>query len=279
MGLNKQIFEETSRDLPAVEFREVSKVFVDERTGKENLVLDRISFVIEDIPNSGELITILGPSGCGKSTLLNILAGLGPHFPQTSGQVLVKGKPVIGPGQDRGMVFQSYSSLPCLTVLENTALGLKFKGVHKKEREAIAADWIKRVKLGGFEYKYPKDLSGGMRQRVALARTLAVKPRIILMDEPFGALDRLTRWEMQDLLIELWKEVQATVFLATHDIPEAAFLGDRVFLMTACPGRLVEIIKLPRPTKAAAEMQRTKDFFDIVNEISLKVEKDTFEHG
>ena len=258
--------------LPVIECRNVTKVFHDPRTGKEFVALDDVSFTIEDIPKTGEFITILGPSGCGKSTLLNIIAGLEPHFPQTRGTVTMKGRPITGPGSDRGMVFQSYSSFPCYTILENVAFGLKLKGVPMKEREDIAADWIKKVRLSGFEGKYPKELSGGMRQRVALARTLAINPRIILMDEPFGALDRITRWEMQDLLIELWQKLEATVFLVTHDIPEAVYLGDRLFLMSHHPGKLMEIIKLPRPTEKAAEMQRTVKFSEIVHEISRKVE-------
>ncbi|MEK7657081.1 MAG: ABC transporter ATP-binding protein [Elusimicrobiota bacterium] len=257
---------------PVVECRKLTKVFTDRETGKTFKAIEDISFVVEDIPKAGEFITILGPSGCGKSTLLNSIAGLAPHFPPTSGEVLVKGLPVTGPGADRGMVFQSYSSYPCYTVLENVAFGLMLQGMEEEKREAIAAQWIKKVRLSGFERKYPKELSGGMRQRVALARTLAVKPRVILMDEPFGALDRTTRWEMQDLLIELWREVEATVFLVTHDIPEAVYLGDRLFLFSPAPGRIVETVKLPRPTEKAAEMQRTPKFSETVNEISRKVE-------
>jgi ABC-type nitrate/sulfonate/bicarbonate transport system ATPase subunit len=268
----KKLTAEEFAALPVVECRSLSKTFRDPRTGKDMTALQDINFVIEDIPKVGELITMLGPSGCGKSTLLNIIAGLEPHFPATKGEMIVKGEPVLGPGPDRGMVFQSYSSFPCYTILENVAFGLRLQGVPEKEREDIAATWIKKVKLGGFERAYPKELSGGMRQRVALARTLAVKPRIILMDEPFGALDRITRWEMQDLLIELWSQMEATVFLVTHDIPEAVFLGDRVFIFSPRPGRLLEIVKLPRPTEKAAEMQRTAKFADIVNAISRKVE-------
>ena len=258
--------------LPVIDCRGVTKVFNDPHTGRDFIALQDVSFVIDDIPAVGELITILGPSGCGKSTLLNIIAGLEPHFPATKGEVLMKGRPILGPGPERGMVFQSYSSFPCYTVLENVAFGLQLQGVPEREREGIAAQWIKKVELSGFEKKYPKELSGGMRQRVALARTLAVKPKVILMDEPFGALDRITRWDMQDLLIELWTEIEATVFLVTHDIPEAVFLGDRVFLMSPNPGRLLETVKLPRPTQKAAEMQRTAKFGEIVNEISRKVE-------
>jgi NitT/TauT family transport system ATP-binding protein len=264
---------EEFKKLPIIECRNLTKKFVDARTGQVHTALEDVSFTIDDIPDSGELVTILGPSGCGKSTLLNNIAGLEPHYPPTKGEILMKGKRIEGPSSDRGMVFQTYSSFPCYTVLENVAFGLKLKGVEEKEREAIAAEWIKKVKLGGSERKYPHQLSGGMRQRVAIARTLAVKPKVILMDEPFGALDRLTRWEMQDLLISLWREVQATVFLVTHDIPEAVFLGDRLFIMTPHPGRLVETMKLPRPDEPAAEMQRTAKFAEIVNEVSRKVEK------
>jgi ABC-type nitrate/sulfonate/bicarbonate transport system ATPase subunit len=269
---HKKFTPEQYAALPVVDCRNVSKSFRDPRTGKDVLALDGINFTIEDNPKTGELVTMLGPSGCGKSTLLNIITGLEPHFPPSKGELIVKGRPVSGPGPDRGMVFQSYSSFPCYTVLENVAFGLKIQGVPEKEREAVAADWIKKVKLSGFEKSYPSELSGGMRQRVALARTLAVKPHIILMDEPFGALDRVTRWEMQDLLIELWSEVKAAVFLVTHDIPEAVFLGDRVFIFSPRPGKLLEIVKLPRPTEKAAQMQRTAKFADIVNEISRKVE-------
>jgi NitT/TauT family transport system ATP-binding protein len=263
---------EDDRSVPVVEFKNVSKRFKDPRTGKEFTALQEISFEIKDMVETGELVTILGPSGCGKSTLLNIIAGLGPAFPPSDGQALIKGQPVQGPGPDRGMVFQSYSSFPCYTVLENVAFGLMLHGVHEKQRNEIAMQWIEKVDLKGFEDKYPKELSGGMRQRVALARTLAVRPRIILMDEPFGALDRITRWEMQVLLIELWKELKATVFLVTHDIPEAVYLGDTLFLMGSRPGRLKEIVRVPRPTQKAAEMQRTTQFSEVVNEISRKVE-------
>ncbi len=256
---------------PVVEFRHVTKRFPTPDGGDFTAIED-VSFVIEDKPQVGEFITILGPSGCGKSTILNIIAGLEPSFPPSEGEVLVRGRPVEGPGADRGMVFQSYSSYPCYTVLENVAFGLALRGVPREEREEIAMEWIRKVKLEGNEHKYPHQLSGGMRQRVALARTLALYPRIILMDEPFGALDRVTRWRMQDLLVELWREVEATVFLVTHDIAEAVFLGDRIFVMSTRPGRIVEVVEVPPPDGAAAEVQRRSDFSELVNEISRKVE-------
>ena len=257
---------------PVVEFRKVSKAFTSP-DGTSHLAIRDIDFVIEDLPDKGEFIVLLGPSGCGKSTILNLIAGLQPVHPATTGEVLVGGVPVSGPGPDRGMVFQTYSSFPCYTVLENVALGLKLQGVAKEEREEKAMRWIKRVRLEGSERKYPHQLSGGMRQRVAIARTLALHPRIILMDEPFGALDRVVRWEMQDLLLELWHDVQATVFLITHDIAEAVYLGDRIFILSEGPGTIVEKIAVPPPTGNAAATQRTPAFAALVNEVSLKFER------
>ncbi|MDQ7780710.1 MAG: ABC transporter ATP-binding protein [Planctomycetota bacterium] len=256
-----------------VYFDGVTKVFRDQRTGKEHVAIKDVDFAVEDLPDKGEFIAVLGPSGCGKSTVLKIIAGLEPQWPQTSGTVLVKGRPVTCPGPDRGMVFQSYSSYPCYNVLDNVAFGLELQGIPREERRAVAAEWIKKVRLAGAESKYPNELSGGMQQRVALARTLAVKPKIILMDEPFGALDRTTRWEMQDLLVQLWREVQATVFLVTHDIAEAVYLGDRIYIMSGSPGTIIEEVRVPSPSGKAAEQQRTVEFSAIVNEISRKVEK------
>jgi NitT/TauT family transport system ATP-binding protein len=266
----------------------VSFDHVTKRFGRYTAVRD-VDFKIYDIADGGEFISVLGPSGCGKSTVLNMIAGF---YPPTEGQVLVKGKPINGPGSDRGMVFQSYSSFPYLTIWQNVALGMMFKelnrpknpivglidrviGIRGARRRALkeeAMHWVERVGLTGSQDKYPHELSGGMRQRVALARTLAVKPRVLLMDEPFGALDRVTRWEMQDLLISIWNEVEATVFLVTHDLAEAVYLGDRVFVFSDAPGTLVEEVPVPRPDRPAAEMQRETEFNMIVNEISAKVE-------
>jgi ABC-type nitrate/sulfonate/bicarbonate transport system ATPase subunit len=254
-----------------VEFRDVGKTFISP-DGSEHLAITKVNFKVEDIPGKGEFIALLGPSGCGKSTILNLIAGLHPVHPATTGEVLVSGEPVGGPGPDRGMVFQTYSSYPCYTVLENVAFGLALQGMGKEEREAKAMRWIKRVHLAGSEGKYPHQLSGGMRQRVAIARTLAVHPKIILMDEPFGALDRVTRWEMQDLLIELWHEVEATVFLITHDIAEAVYLGDRIYVLSAGPGTILEEIKVPVASGQAAVTQRTTEFSELVNEVSRKFE-------
>jgi NitT/TauT family transport system ATP-binding protein len=258
-----------SGDRPhVVEFKKVGKTF----PGAAQPAIRDVTFTIEDVPDRGEFVVLLGPSGCGKSTVFNLIAGLEPVHPATTGEVLVFGEPVRGPGPDRGMVFQTYSSFPCYTVLENVAFGLRMQGMPKAEREERAMRWIQRVRLEGSEKKYPHQLSGGMRQRVALARTLVLQPRIVLMDEPFGALDRVVRWEMQDLLVELWREVHATVFLITHDIAEACYLGDRVLLFTDAPGTIGEEVRIPPPQGPAAVVQRTDAFASLANELSLKFE-------
>jgi NitT/TauT family transport system ATP-binding protein len=254
---------------PVVQFKQVTKRF--RRGGEWSTAIEKVSFVVEDLPEAGEFITVLGPSGCGKSTVLRLIAGLQPQFPPTEGEVLVFGQPVAGPGSDRGMVFQDYSSYPNRTVIGNVEFGLELQGKPKKERRDLALTWIAKVGLAGHEKKYPHELSGGMRQRVAIARTLAVHPRIILMDEPFGALDPETRYSMQELLIGLWRELAATVFFVTHSISEAAYLGDRVYIMKACPGRLVEEIKLPRPAESPIAVETRKDFRDVVALLKEKV--------
>lgn len=253
---------------PVVEMRSVTKVF-DPGGKREHTAISEISFTIADLPDEGELITMVGPSGCGKSTVLRLIAGLRPHFPPTSGEVLVLGQPVTGPGADRGMVFQSYTSFDNRTVLDNVAFGLECRGMGKAERYELARHWLEKVGLNVTrdEHKYPHELSGGMRQRVAIARTLILRPRIILMDEPFGALDPTTRLHMQDLLIELWREAEATVFFVTHDITEAVYLGDRCFVFSSAPGRLLRTVPLPRPDRPAAQMQREPEFQEVVYEL------------
>jgi NitT/TauT family transport system ATP-binding protein len=254
---------------PVVEFKSVTKRFRRGRTW--TTAIEDVSFAVEDLPSIGEFVVVLGPSGCGKSTVLRLISGLEPHHPPTSGEVLLQGKPVAGPGPDRGMVFQDYSSYPHRTVLGNVEFGLELQGMPRRERRPIAREWIEKVGLGGHEDKYPHELSGGMRQRVAIARSLALRPRIILMDEPFGALDPETRYSMQELLIKLWTELQSTVFFVTHSIPEAAYLGDRVYLMRANPGRLVEEIKLPRPDASPIEVEQRADFRAVVAHLKAKV--------
>jgi len=256
-----------------VVFKNVTKIFGPAHQAK--VAIQDISFVVEDAPGIGELVTIVGPSGCGKSTLLRIIAALKPHFPPTSGEVQVLGRPVHEPGPDRGLVDQKYSLLPHLRVAENIAFGLKLRGVNRRERLDRAQEWVKKVGLEGFEDKFPSELSGGMQQRVALAATLILGPRILLMDEPFGALDPGIRLRMQELLLELWKEQEATVFLVTHSVEEAVYLGDRVFLMASRPGRLVEIIKVPRPVESPEESRRKPWFINFCQGLLRRLEEES----
>jgi ABC-type nitrate/sulfonate/bicarbonate transport system ATPase subunit len=193
-----------------------------------------------------DFITILGPSGCGKSTLLRIVAGLDT---QTAGEVLLDGQRIDGPGADRGMVFQSYTLFPWLTVRDNVCFGLRERGLPREQQLEIANGYLQKVGLKGFENHFPKQLSGGMQQRTALARALANKPRMLLMDEPFGALDHQTRELMQELLLGIWEAERTTVLFVTHDIDEAVFMGSRVVVMSARPGRikLDRVVDLPHP--------------------------------
>jgi NitT/TauT family transport system ATP-binding protein len=258
--------------VPVVEFDHVTKTYGDGPAAFT--AIEDISFRVDDRPDHGEFVTMLGPSGSGKSTILRLIAGLEPQHPPTRGRVLVDGKPVAGPGADRGMVFQDYTSFDHRTVLENVAFGLECRGVARKEREALALEWIGKVGLDKRTdaHKYPHQLSGGMRQRVAIARTLVLQPRIILMDEPFGALDPSTRMHMQNLLVALWRELQATVFFITHSIEEAVFLGDRIYLLSSSPGRLLREIVVPPADKPAKDMQREPKFLEYVFDIRDTIE-------
>jgi len=256
-----------------VVFKNVTKSFGPPNARK--VAIQDICFVVEDAPNIGELVTIVGPSGCGKSTLLRIIAGLKPHFPPTEGEVRVFAKPILEPGPDRGLVDQKYSLLPHLTVVQNIAFGLRLRGIPRSERLQQAQTWVKKVGLDGSEDKYPSELSGGMQQRVSIAATLILKPRILLMDEPFGALDPGIRLRMQELLIKLWAEQQGTVFLVTHSVEEAVYLGDRVFLMAAKPGRLVEILKVPRPTEPPEESRRKPWFINFSQALLRRLEEES----
>ncbi|MEP7352857.1 MAG: ABC transporter ATP-binding protein [Acidobacteriota bacterium] len=257
-----------------VEFDGVSKTY-DSDTGRPFTAIKDVSFRVPDLVGRGEFISILGPSGCGKSTILRLVAGLRPQFPATKGTVKVMGKTVEGPGADRGMVFQDYTSFDNRTVLDNIAFGLECSGTARKAREDQAREWIRKVGLNPDQdaQKYPHQLSGGMRQRVAIARTLILKPRIILMDEPFGALDPVTRLNMQDLLVGLWREQEATVFFVTHSVEEAVYLGDRVYILSNAPGTIIKEMEVPGPDRPAREMQREPSFNEIVRSICDIVEK------
>ncbi len=197
-----------------------------------------------------EFICVIGPSGCGKSTLIRIVAGLDEA---TGGEVLLDGRAVSGPGPDRGMVFQGYTLFPWRTVRQNVMFGLEMRGKAASTAESEARQWLEMVGLSKFENAYPHELSGGMKQRVAIARALANEPRILIMDEPFGALDAQTRCQMQSYLLQIWKKVDVTILFITHDLEEAAYLADRILVMGSNPGRVVEIIEnpVPRPRSAA----------------------------
>ena len=189
-----------------------------------------------------EFVSVIGPSGCGKSTLIRIVAGL--DHPST-GQVRIDGRPVDGPGADRGMVFQGYTLFPWLTVKKNVMFGMKMKGLKSRDAEARALHWLELVGLEKFAEHYPAQLSGGMKQRVAIARSLANEPRILLMDEPFGALDAQTRCSMQSHLLKIWESVDVTILFITHDLDEAIYLSDRIIVLGAHPGRVLEVIDVP----------------------------------
>ena len=263
------------RDLPpVVEFVDVEKTF-SPGTPKAYTAIKNLSFRVEDIPGQGEFISIIGPSGCGKSTVLNLIQGFPDVAPPTSGEILVRGKPVTGPGRDRGMIFQAYSSFPNRTVLRNVTFGLEINhhenDLSRKQMDDLARELISRVGLEGHEHKYPHQLSGGQQQRVAIARSLVLKPRIILMDEPFSALDEPTRYDMQKLITGLWHEIEATVFIVTHSISEAVFLGDRVWIITPAPGHIGRAFdKLIPPTHGADPMlaQESQPFKDAVREVA-----------
>jgi len=253
------------KELPVVEFRQVTKTY---NAGQANpyTAIQDVTFVVEDLPAKGEFVCVLGPSGCGKSTILKLIAGLEPQHPPTRGEVLVKAKPVTHPGADRGMVFQDYTSFDHRTVLDNVTFGLECMGMPRRERYELGRHWIERVglRVDTDQHKYPHELSGGMRQRVAIARTLVLRPRIILMDEPFGALDPHTRMNMQDLLVGLWREIEATVFFVTHSIEEAVFLGDRVYIMSNSPGTILKELQIEPADRPSKEMQRQPRFQDTV---------------
>jgi NitT/TauT family transport system ATP-binding protein len=220
----------------------------------------------------GKLSTLLGPSGCGKTTLLKIIGGL---IPATSGEVWVNGKPVSGPGADRAFVFQDFALMPWATILRNVAFGLELRGVPKEERYVIARKYIKEVGLEGFESNYPHQLSGGMRQRVGLARALTVDAEIILMDEPFSAVDEQTRRKFQEDMLDLLQNRQKTVIFVTHSIEEAAYLSDLIVLLSARPGSVSQVIKpgIARGGKCPDDIRRDKNYLDVIDNIwrELKV--------
>lgn len=250
-----------------IEVKSLNKTF-QVRDEEPVVALDDATFSVRE----GEFLSIVGPSGCGKSTLLYIIGGF---MPSTRGQVMVDGKAASGPGIDRGIVFQEYALFPWKTVLGNITYGLEERRIDKKERLEIAKKYIKMIGLGGFEEKYPKELSGGMKQRVAIARTLANDPDILLMDEPFGALDAQTRELMQEELLKIWRETRKTIIFITHSVDECVYLSERVLIMTSRPGRISKefIISLDRSIPRE-ELTLTDEYNELRNRVWLEVREE-----
>jgi NitT/TauT family transport system ATP-binding protein len=244
----------------AVEVRGVNKSFPRHQGGGELRVLNDVSFSLD----AGTFICLVGPSGCGKSTLLRIIDGL---IPPDSGEVLIGGEKVREPSLDRGFVFQQFNLLPWRTVLGNVEFGLENLGVKKQERRRRAHEVIKLVDLEGFESYYPSQLSGGMQQRVGLARAIAVEPTILLMDEPFGSVDDQTRMLLQDELLKIWEQAQKTVIFVTHDIEEALYLGDKIVVMRAPPSRITRILEVPFGRPRTDEIRGTPEMGHLKQEI------------
>jgi NitT/TauT family transport system ATP-binding protein len=257
---------------PKIVARSVTKTFRDPRRGVDVAALAGLDLTVGD----RQFVSVLGPSGCGKSTFLYIAAGF---LPASSGEVLVDGRPVTGPGRDRGVVFQEYALFPWQTVLDNVMYGLRDGDAASRER--VAREFVAKVGLAGFERHYPRELSGGMKQRVALARTLVYNPDVLLMDEPFGALDTQTRQLMQEELLRIWEANQKTILFVTHSVEEAVVLSDRVVVMTARPGRVKQVVDVPfkRPRVVedlmhdVAAMELRTDLWHLVKDEVLRTHR------
>ena len=235
-----------------ISFQGIGKVFASR--GRQVTALEDITFDV----HSGQFLVLVGPSGCGKSTLLDLLGGLAQP---TSGRILVDGEPVTGPGLDRGIVFQQYALLPWRTAQANVEFGLEAKGIPRRQRADRAREFLELVGLTGFADRYPHELSGGMKQRVAIARSLAFDPDVLLMDEPFAALDAQTRDGLQDELLRIWEQTGKTIVFITHGIDEAVYLGQRVAVMTSRPARVKQIIDIPLGSRTATEDLRSDPVF------------------
>lgn len=244
----------TSLGTPKIELNDVSRVY--QHAGQQVNALKNVDLRIAE----GEFVTVVGPSGCGKSTVLNLLAGLDSP---TSGTVSVSGSPVAAPGPDRGVIFQQYALFPWLTVRKNVEFGLRVAGVSRQRRQEIAMESLRLVDLEDFADSLPKMLSGGMKQRCAIARAYAVSPEVLLMDEPFGALDALTRVRMQFSLLDTWRREQRTVVFITHDVDEAVFLADRVVIMGARPGHIVKEIDVDLPRPRGEDIRNSAAFHEV----------------
>jgi NitT/TauT family transport system ATP-binding protein len=256
----------SSSSLAKIECRHISHVF---ETGEDQgtMALQDVSLQVRDC----EFLCLLGPSGCGKTTLLRIIAGL---VEPTDGMVLLDGQPSVGPDADKGMVFQRDATFPWLTVEQNVEYGLKLHGHARAERATIVRKYIELVGLTGFEKAFPKELSGGMRKRVDIARTYAYNPKVLLMDEPFGSLDLFTKTRMQAELLELWSQERKTVVFVTHDLDEAIFLADRVAVMSKGPGRIREIIEISLPRPRNVDMKVSEEFGAIRRQLWQQFEEE-----
>jgi ABC-type nitrate/sulfonate/bicarbonate transport system ATPase subunit len=243
-------------EMPKLRVEDLYVSYLDQR-GRTTEAVREVSFDVYDKPDAGEIIVILGPSGCGKSTILKAIAGL---LEPTQGHISVDGREVTDVGRDRGMVFQQYTSFGWLTVQQNVEYGLKLKGVAKKERRETAARIIEQVGLKDSAGKYPKELSGGMKQRVAIARTLVNRPRILLMDEPFGALDPVTRWNLQSLLLEISRAENNIIIFVTHDVSEAVYLADTVYVLSPRPTTILHQVDIPQFPVRDIKLKATPEF-------------------
>jgi NitT/TauT family transport system ATP-binding protein len=255
---------------PAIELKSVSKWFPDPRSGELRVTVDQIDLAVSD-EEAGEFVALLGPSGCGKSTILNLIAGL---LAPEKGEVRVFGERVTGPNPLSVTVPQAYTCFPWLKTLANVEFGLAIQGRSRAERQRMAREYLEKVGLGDRVNAYPKELSGGMQQRVAIARTLAMKPPIVLMDEPFGALDAQTRAEMQQMLLQLWSDEKNLILFITHDITEALLLADRVIVLSACPAKIVHDLQVPFPRPRPPSLTREPQFLN-VSEALLQLLKRT----
>ncbi len=234
------------------------------RDGEKTEAVRDVSFDVTDKPDSGEIIVFLGPSGCGKSTILKSIAGL---IQPTRGECFVDGKLITDVGRDRGMVFQAYTSFAWLTVRRNVEYGLKLQGIEKEKRRELSQKILEEVGLAEFAERYPKDLSGGMKQRVAIARTLINNPRIVLMDEPFGALDPQTRWGMQSLLLKISKNENNTIIFVTHDVSEAVYLADTAYVLSKRPAQIIEKVAVPPFPVKDITLKSSAEFRAVENQL------------
>ena len=243
-------------NMPKLRINDLGVTYID-RHGNRTEAVREVSLDIADKPGVGEVVVFLGPSGCGKSTILKAVAGL---LPPTRGEVLVDGKRVEDVSRERGMVFQTYTSFAWLTVRQNVEYGLKLRGVPKRDREQDSHKYLEKVGLADFADRYPKDLSGGMKQRVAIARTLINKPKLVLMDEPFGALDPQTRWGMQSLLLDISRSEDNTILFVTHDVSEAVYLADTIYVLSPRPTRILHRVDVPFFTSRDMALKSSTEF-------------------